>query len=119
MEKRRRIAKWFLTLACLVILVCMAQRVASLHALQMKLSENATLAADKSDNSGAPVTPCELSAKSLLAAAPLIFETAFFGLGLLLAVLALIRAIPLHFPPTHEFSSPVLRIHLRNCVFRE
>lgn len=37
MVKRQRIAKWFLCLACLVVLTCMTQRMAGLHALQQTL----------------------------------------------------------------------------------
>lgn len=120
MEKRRRIATSFLALACLVVLICITQRIASLHALQIRLSESATLStAPGTEQAEAPLTSCELSSKSLLMASPLIFESALFAAVILLSMLALTRALPLRFPPIREFSSPVLRIHLRNCVFRE
>lgn len=64
-------------------------------------------------------TPCELSAKSLLAAPPVMFETVLFGLGLLLALLAPTMAARLRIPPPRVISPPTLRVHLRLCVFRE
>ncbi|QKJ86107.1 Copper resistance protein [Paramixta manurensis] len=120
MAKRYRIAKWFLALACLVILTCMAQRSAGLQMLQAQLSPLATSTVTAySASAEAPVSPCELSAHSLLMAPPLLFESVLPALALLLAFLAMLRETPLFFPPPREFSSPVLRIHLRNCVFRE
>lgn len=35
MAKRQRMGWWFLCLACVVVMVCTAQRMAGLHALQM------------------------------------------------------------------------------------
>jgi len=119
MQKRQRIATGFLFLTCLVILVCMAQRVANLHALQILPQ---TLSAQSADSSRSakesPVTPCELSAKALCAT-PLLFDSALPLLGLLLIVLALLRARPLFYPPAREFRAPRLRIHLLHCNFRE
>jgi len=120
MAKRRRIATSFLALACLVILICMTQRIVSLHALQIRVSESALLITPSgSEQVESPLTSCELSSKSLLMASPLIFDSALFAAVILLLALTLPRALPLRFPPLREFSSPVLRIHLRNCVFRE
>ncbi|HED3697973.1 TPA: copper resistance protein, partial [Citrobacter amalonaticus] len=36
MAKRQRMGWWFLCLACVVVMVCTAQRMAGLHALQME-----------------------------------------------------------------------------------
>ena len=121
MVKRQQIAKWFLCLACLVVLTCMTQRMASLHALQLTLGIPTVSAAAAGDD-GEPVaatSPCELSAKSLLAAPPVIFESVLLGLGLLLAQLAPVITARLRIPPPRAVSPPTLRVHLRLCVFRE
>lgn len=69
MAKQQRMGWWFLCLACVVVMVCTAQRMAGLHALQMQATAAAAVvSAPSSTDDGSPVTPCELSAKSLLAA---------------------------------------------------
>lgn len=121
MFKRLQLAKWFLFLACLVVLVCTAQRMAGMHALQMKAVSDITLSqtsANEADNASA-VTPCELSAKSLLASPPVLFEGAIFALGLLLMLFAPQRETRSPGSPIKAFSSPTLKVHLRFCVFRE
>ncbi|WP_435926972.1 copper resistance protein [Dryocola sp. BD613] len=121
MFKRKQMAKWFLCLACLVVLVCTAQRMAGLHALQMKAAVSTLVAqpdAPQAD-ADASVTPCELSAKSLMASPPVMFEGAILALCLLLALLAPVRAMRLPFSPPRAVSPPTLRVHLRFCVFRE
>ena len=124
MNKRQHLAKWFLFLACLVVLVCTAQRMAGLHALQMNaaqsvmFSQNAVSDVSNIDDAS-PVTPCELSAKSLLAAPPVLFESALFIFSLILTLLAPLEAKPSSVAPARAFSSPTLRVHLRFCVFRE
>ena len=112
MAKRQRMGWWFLCLACVVVMVCTAQRMAGLHALQI---DTAVTSADEAS----PVTPCELSAKSLLAAPPVLFEGAILVLCLLLSLLAPVRAFRLPFFPPRAISPPTLRVHLRFCVFRE
>jgi hypothetical protein len=120
MAKRQRMGWWFLCLACVVVIVCTTQRMAGLHALQM---ETTAIATPQSLTSGAdetsPVTPCELSAKSLLAAPPVIFEGAILALCLLLALLTPFSTVRLPFFPQRVISPPRLRVHLRFCVFRE
>ncbi|EKN4832023.1 copper resistance protein [Yersinia enterocolitica] len=117
MFKRQRAAKWFLCLACLVILVCMTQRIASLHALEksLLLPSSSQVVADANDTP----TPCELSAKSLLASPPVLFELAIFSLGLLLLLLVPIIPTSMRFPPPRVISPSGLRVHLRLCIFRE
>ena len=51
------------------------------------------VATAKPDQAEAPVTPCELSAKSLMAVPPMLFEGALLAITLLLAVLAAIRRV--------------------------
>ncbi|MTD26918.1 copper resistance protein [Erwinia sorbitola] len=121
MATRQRIAGGFLALACLVILVCMAQRVASLHALQMPLAPASSSTGDTLPNSAdEPATsPCELSGKTLLLAMPLLFESALPAVAILLLVLAVRCTLPLIFPPPRSTRAPLLRIHLLHCNFRE
>lgn len=84
MFKRQRAAKWFLSLACLVILVCMTQRIASLHALEksLLLTSSSQVVADANDGP----TSCELSAKSLLASPPRFVRISHFLSGLIAPV---------------------------------
>lgn len=121
MAKRQRMGWWFLCLACVVVMICTAQRMAGLHALQMETA--ATVVAVQSDapseEATSSVTPCELSAKSLLASPPVMFEGAIIVLCLLLALLAPLRVVRLPFFPPRAISPPTLRVHLRFCVFRE
>ena len=71
MAKRQRMGWWFLCLACVVVMVCTAQRMAGLHALQMNTPAATVVASAQTEaDDASPVTPCELSAKSLLAAPP-------------------------------------------------
>ncbi|WP_156292538.1 MULTISPECIES: copper resistance protein [Serratia] len=121
MINRPRIAKWFLCLACLVMLTCITQRTAGLHALQLAIALPAASASSSpiAGDEAEAVTPCELSAKSLLAAAPVMFETALFALGMLLVLLAPILAPRLRLPPPRVISPTTLRVHLRLCVFHE
>ncbi|HDI4958656.1 TPA: copper resistance protein [Salmonella enterica] len=120
MAKQQRMGWWFLCLACVVVMVCTAQRMAGLHALQMQATaSSAVVSAPPSTDDASPVTPCELSAKSLLAAPPVLFEGAILALCLLLSLLAPVRIMRLPFPPPRAISPPTLRVHLRFCVFRE
>ncbi len=114
MAKQQRMGWWFLCLACVVVMVCTAQRMAGLHALQMQATASAAVvSAPSSTDDGSPVTPCELSAKSLLAAPPVLFEGAILALCLLLSLLAPVRVMRLPFSPPRAISPPTLRVHLR------
>ncbi|CAM6219656.1 MULTISPECIES: hypothetical protein [Citrobacter] len=121
MAKRQRMGWWFLCLACVVVIVCTAQRMAGLHALQMDTATATTVvsAPSSAPDDATPVTPCELSAKSLLAAPPVVFEGAILAFCLLLALLTPRRTVRLPFFPQRVISPPGLRVHLRFCVFRE
>ncbi|PKE52526.1 copper resistance protein, partial [Klebsiella pneumoniae] len=90
MIKRQRKAILFVLLACLVVLTCTAQRMAGMHALVMNLTADSPSLQQNQDQVEAPVTPCELSAKSLMAVPPMLFEGALLAITLLLAVLAAI-----------------------------
>ncbi|ADO46923.1 hypothetical protein [[Enterobacter] lignolyticus] len=119
MIKRQRKAILLVVLACLVVLVCTAQRMAGLHALVMNAAAVTQTASPTPDRAEAPVSPCELSAKSLLASPPVLFEGAMVAIALLLAVLAAIPSRPVRLWPPRVISPPRLRVHLRLCVFRE
>jgi len=100
----------------------MTQRIAGLNALSASLRQDAvtqTVSANSSSDATAIPTPCELSSKSLLSVPPLILDFALLMFGLLLAFmsagnLALVRARLPDVVPV-----PLLRVHLRLCVFRE
>ena len=116
MIKRQRKAILFVLLACLVVLTCTAQRMAGMHALVMNLTADSPSLQQNPDKAEAPVT---LSAKSLMAVPPMLFEGALLAITLLLAVLAAIPPrIERQWPP-RVISPPRLRVHLRLCVFRE
>jgi len=120
MVKRQRLAQWFLCLACVVVLVCSAQRMMGIHALQMQMLTSTVVSqAEQGQDESQAVTPCELSAKSLLSVPPIVLEAAMLMLGVLLALLMPQR--PVRFPqaPPRVVSPPRLRVHLRFCVFRE
>ena len=119
MIKRQRKAILFVLLACLVVLVCTAQRMAGMHALVMNLTADSPSLQQTQDKADAPVTPCELSAKSLMAVPPMLFEGALLAIALLLAVLAAIPPRIERIWPPRVISPPRLRVHLRLCVFRE
>jgi hypothetical protein len=119
MISRQRKAFLLVALACLVVLICTAQRMAGLHALVMKASVVAQQSVSQSGDSDAPITPCELSAKSLMAVPPVLFEGAMFAVALLMAVLAAVPQRPERQWPPRVISPPRLRVHLRLCVFRE
>jgi len=121
MVKQQRLGLWFLCLACVVVLVCSAQRVLSLHALQMGTAASVMLIQPDTtpQDDEVAVTPCELSAKSLLSIPPMLFDAALLLFGLLLLLLAPQRASQRRFFPPRVISSPSLRVHLLFCVFRE
>jgi hypothetical protein len=118
MIKRQRKAILLVALACLVVLICTAQRMAGMHALVMNATASAQSVQQGQESSEAPVTPCELSAKSLMAVPPCCLK-ALFAVTLLLALLAAIPPRRERLWPPRVISPPRLRVHLRLCVFRE
>ena len=121
MRKLQRKASWFLALACLVILTCMAQRTAGFVLLQTPMAsvQATSVATDNTADIGAPVTPCELSAKSLMSVPPILAEALLSGLCVLLAVLVFTPRLVLPATQVYSHSTPRRRIHLRLCNFRE
>ncbi|EHM42122.1 hypothetical protein [Hafnia alvei] len=126
MVQRQRVAKWFLILACLVVLTCTTQRMAGMHMLSKYLpTDDITVTQTAVEptvtaSQETPISPCELSAKSLLAANSMAVEHVFFALLLFVALLLEpARRLYSLIPPPRAVSLPRLRVHLRLCVFRE
>ncbi|EFV40752.2 hypothetical protein HMPREF0864_01861 [Enterobacteriaceae bacterium 9_2_54FAA] len=126
MVQRQRVAKWFLILACLVVLTCTTQRMAGMHMLSKYLPTDDITATQTAveplgvGNQELPISPCELSAKSLLVANSMAVEHLFFALLLFVALLLEpARRLYSLIPPPRAVSLPRLRVHLRLCVFRE
>lgn len=118
MIKRQRNAILLVALACLVVFICTAQRMAGTHALVMETTA-ITQAVQQDTEGKMPLTSCELSAKSLTASPPILFGEALFAIALILAILAAVpRRTERQWPP-RVISHPRLRVHLRLCVFRE
>ena len=85
--QRRRKALAFLALACLIMMVCLTQRIAVIHGLQLKAAVTSSLIQrgyDTETNSGP--SPCQLEAHSLLVAQPSLFDGALPRLGILLVI---------------------------------
>ncbi|MGY2796645.1 hypothetical protein ACVWV0_000821 [Ewingella americana] len=122
MDKKRRSALLFFCLACLVILTCMTQRIAGLNALSASLRQDvasqAVSAKSTSDLTEIPA-PCELSSKSLLSVPPVILDFALLVFSLLLAFLSPGNVAILRTRLPEVVPVPILRVHLRLCVFRE
>ncbi|MCU6677341.1 copper-binding protein [Leclercia tamurae] len=120
-QKNRQLkAIVLLVVACFVMLICLTQRASILHNMQVKAAA-LTLSAENSVQEGVSpaLSPCELSAHSLLNAQPLHFDTLLLLPGLLVLVLAVLIKISVLPRPVILFRPPLLRIHLKNCVFRE
>ncbi|ALB64927.1 Suppression of copper sensitivity: putative copper binding protein ScsA [Cronobacter condimenti 1330] len=109
-----------LVIACCVMLICLTQRASILHQMQVKASA-LSLTTQSSTYKATPpsLSPCELSAHSLLCAQPLHFDTIIVLPGLLVLVLAVLVKINVRALPDAIPRPPLLRIHLKNCVFRE
>ncbi|KHN51850.1 hypothetical protein OI70_20595 [Dickeya fangzhongdai] len=119
MRNRQLVGNLFLALACLIMLTCLIQRVASLQLLLANPTSATATAFGPSEDPPAAITPCQLSAHSLLMVQPLLMEHIIPLLTLVFAVVAPRVKIRLTFPVTHLFFPPLLRIHLKHCVFRE
>lgn len=109
-----------LVVACFVMLICLTQRASILHHMQVKAASLSLTAQNSVQEHPSPaLSPCELSAHSLLAAQPLHFDTILLLPGLLVLVLAVLINVSVLPRPVIFFRPPLLRIHLKNCVFRE
>lgn len=88
----RRHAWILLLLAGLVILTCMAQRLATLHTFAPGPTAAYSITSGSQNNDEAPVSPCELSSKALMAALPDLPVMLLPGLLLILALLFTLTA---------------------------
>ncbi|MGB9097487.1 suppressor protein [Erwinia sp.] len=116
MNAQRRRATGLLSLACLVILLCLGARM-----LSTSVSLPAPPFTAQSDSAGNDVypSPCQLSLKSLLSASPEIASMALLALAtvILLYTPLLMRLPRLYLRP--PLAPPERRLHLCHCVFRE
>lgn len=115
-KNRQLKATLLLVIACCVMLICLTQRASILHQMQVKAAEIGLTTQSSGHEATTPsLSPCELSAHSLLAAQPLHFDTIILWPGLLAVLVTVnVRALPDAIP-----RPPQRRIHLKNCVFRE
>ncbi|WP_350223558.1 copper-binding protein [Leclercia adecarboxylata] len=119
-KNRQLKAVALLVVACFVMLICLTQRASILHHMQVKAAALSLTADNSPQELTSPgLSPCELSAHSLLSAQPLHFDTILLLPGLLVLVLAVLLKISVLPRPVIFFRPPLLRIHLKNCVFRE
>ncbi len=117
MNAQRRRATGLLSLACLVILLCLGVRMVGAPASTPAVTSVSTLS-DAADSDLSP-TPCELSVKSLLSALPEIAAMALLALAVvILLFMPLLMRLPVRYlrPP---LAPPERRLHLCHCVFRE
>ncbi|MEA9392957.1 copper-binding protein [Acerihabitans sp. TG2] len=110
----------FLALTCLVMVICLTQRASVLRDLQMTSANVAfSTQSDVDTHASASLSPCQLSAHSLLSTQPVFFEHVLLMSGQLLLVLSLFVTVA--WCPPLDDTSPLTerRIYLKNCVFRE
>ncbi|VUT04331.1 hypothetical protein SB6408_02179 [Klebsiella spallanzanii] len=125
MHNRQLPGKWFLILTCLVMAICLVQRAVYLHHFLEDASRQAQgptislLSPQPSEGAEQGPSPCQLSAKSLLCAQPLFFDGALPAVIIFLALLQLFAAVRIFIFRDDPVWPPTLRIHLKNCVFRE
>lgn len=117
MTLQRRYATGFLSVACLMILICIGIRGLGLTALSATPAgpSISTLADEPPDGPSA----CDLSFKSLQSVSPEVTEMALLLLAILMLVFPpLTMCLPRFYlrPPQ---APPERRIHLCHCVFRE
>ena len=118
-QKNRQLkALVLLVVACCVMLICLTQRASVLQQMQVKAAAIVQVANGGQEIAPDALSPCQLSAHSLLCAQPLHFDTLLLP-GLLMLLLAALVIVPVRIRPDAVPRPPLLRIHLKNCVFRE
>ncbi|WP_426448918.1 copper-binding protein [Siccibacter colletis] len=119
-QKNRQLkALMLLVVACCVMLICLTQRASVLQQMQVKAAAIVQVANGGQEIAPDALSPCQLSAHSLLCAQPLHFDTVLLLPGLLMLLLAALVIVPVRIKPDAVPRPPLLRIHLKNCVFRE
>jgi len=125
MRSRQSSAKWLLVITCLVMALCLLQRAVYLRHM---LTDIATVSQYNASNSSEQNTspadssgpqPCQLSAWSLLCAQPLFFDGALPALFSFLVLIAVFTTLHRETFRDKSVPIPLLKIHLKNCVFRE
>lgn len=123
MRSRQSSAKWLLVITCLVMALCLIQRAVYLRhvlgsAAPVSQTHVSTYQSASADDSSGP-QPCQLSAWSLLCAQPLFFDGALPALFVFLVLIAAFTALHRETFRDKPVPIPLLKIHLKNCVFRE
>lgn len=120
-QRRQLKALAFLALTGIAMMICLTQRAGVLHCLQMTAAGVIHAAWNPEDKQPLPaaLSPCQLSAHSLLSALPLLFDTIVLLPGLLALLLSALMVRRAPFPLDPDPPWPRRRIHLTNCVFRE
>lgn len=109
-----------LVLTCVIMLVCMSQRVTALHQLAFTSDRvEHTSLSDETSHKASDPSPCQLSAHSLTSAVPLFFDSLIASFCLLiLFVNPMTKSVAVYvqdkIPPLYPS-----KIHIVNCVFRE
>ena len=119
-QKNRQLkALMLLVVACCGMLICLTQRASVLPQMQVKAAAIVQVANGGQEIAPDALSPCQLIAHSLLCAQPLHFDTVLLLPGLLMLLLAALVIVPVRIRPDAVPRPPLLRIHLKNCVFRE
>lgn len=125
MRNRQYLAKWLLFITCLSLAVCLVQRAVYVRHFFQPLTNLAPItpiadaAGKDSDEQHPGPSPCQLSGCSLLNAQPLFFDGVLPAITLFLALLPLFVELRQWIIKDEPLRAPPLRIHLKNCVFRE
>ena len=113
-QKNRQLkALMLLVVACCVMLICLTQRASVLQQMQVKAAAIVQVANGGQEIAPDALSPCQLCAQ------PLHFDTVLLLPGLLMLLLAALVIVPVRIRPDAVPRPPLLRIHLKNCVFRE
>lgn len=116
-QKRQALA--LLTLACLIMLVCLTQRISSLHASPGKAVSPSAAFQPYEAGLHTGLSPCQLEAHSVFMAQPVLFDGALPALEIILSIILLTGSVSLCSRPRASPPSALTRrIHLKNCVFR-
>ena len=120
MRNRLLLAKGFLIVTCLAMAFCLVQRAVYLHHFLEQVGNPVqTLSTPATDESQVGPSPCQLSANSLLCAQPIFFDGALPAVIIFLALIQLFAEVRTFVFRDVPRRPPTLRIHLKNCVFRE
>lgn len=120
-RRRQRTALAFLLLTAVAMMICLTQRASALRDLQISAAWGIHRAnsPEPQPTLSAALSPCQLSAHSLLSALPLFFDALVLLPGLLALLAPLLMAC--RAPPVTGSAAPGprRRIYLTHCVFRE